>query len=130
MRTFKRFVLAIVVVSAFVGSYNFNVSTANFEFGKANAMQMEYRYVQNVLNRIEGNWYDNNGNLAIEVHDRYINGCEVAAGYDFVGGNPGGGKFAIREASGIRYMWIDWNTATYDGLNPYLKIDHGAALHR
>lgn len=94
----------------------------------AQAKNMAFPYVKNVLNKISGNWYDNNGNLVISVKGEYVNDCLVVGGNDFVGGNPGSGYFWLNESQGIRKMYIFWDTV---GNPPYIEIDNsGILLHR
>ena len=54
-----------------------------------------------VLERMAGTWYDEAGCAVLTIEGRTINGCEVVAMEDWVGGlASGGAKFRIREAGG------------------------------
>ncbi|WP_196591298.1 hypothetical protein [Pectinatus frisingensis] len=92
------------------------------------AVEFPYSTVSDVLDKISGNWYDDNGNLVISIKSNYINDCQVISGHDFAGGNPGGGYFRIQENQGIRDMFILWDTVDNP---PYIEIDKsGIQLHR
>ncbi|BEU86623.1 hypothetical protein TAMA11512_00870 [Selenomonas sp. TAMA-11512] len=54
-----------------------------------------------VLNLMEGDWYDTNGNRVLQIAGGYINGCRVLAAYDFAGASANGvGCFDILESTG------------------------------
>lgn len=74
------------------------------------AMQMEQRYVVKVLDIMEGDWFDVSGNRVLQIHDGFINGCQVLAGYDFAGSSSfGAGRFDILESTGRRKLYLEWD---------------------
>ena len=56
-----------------------------------------------VLNLMEGDWYDADGNRVLQIGGGYINSCRVLAAYDFAGSSShGAGRFDILENTGSR----------------------------
>ena len=86
----------------------------------AHAAQMEQQYVTKVLNLMEGDWYDADGN---------INGCRVLAAYDFAGGSShGAGRFDILESTGSRSLYLTWDIRHSD--MDSIKLNDHQMLHR
>lgn len=74
------------------------------------ASRMTDSITYDALNRMEGDWYNSNGELVLSIHDGYINSCQVLGGYDFAGGTSHArGNFLIAEADGNRYLAIRWS---------------------
>lgn len=125
----KKFKLGCLALSFFVAMF---LITANSN--TVHAEQMSYTDVINEIhNRIAGNWYDNNGHLVISVKGNYINDCEVIGGHDFVGGNPGAGYFTIRERQGNRDIYIEWDSSYEGGYHhtPYIIVNNsGVKLYK
>jgi len=95
-----------------------------FTVGTAYAMQVDYR----TLNKMQGDWYNNNNNLVLAIHDNYINDCEVVETHDFAGdGSNGVEYFRIKEDTGYRDLKIEWRFNTY---GPSKLIFNGQTLQR
>lgn len=95
----------------------------------AQAMQMEQRYVVKVLDIMEGDWFDVSGNRVLRIHDGFINGCEVLAGYDFAGSSSFGvGRFDILESTGRRKLYLEWDIRHSD--KDSIKLNDSQMLHR
>ena len=95
----------------------------------AHAAQMEQQYVTKVLNLMEGDWYDADGNRVLEIGGGYINGCRVLAAYDFAGASShGAGRFDILESTGSRSLYLTWDIrhANTDSI----KLNDHQMLHR
>ena len=61
--------------------------------------------VAKILKAIDGNWYDHNGNLVLQIQDGYINGCKILTVYDLAGASGNGGaNFRILESTGERFI--------------------------
>lgn len=70
----------------------------------------EWSTVSKVLNKMQGDWYDDNGVKILSINGKFINACEVLAAYDFAGSNSlGTGIFRIQESTGVREIKLDWN---------------------
>ncbi|MDQ0202854.1 hypothetical protein [Pectinatus haikarae] len=118
----KRFRIGILILALTTVTF-LTVSNAVVQ-----AVEFPYSTVSNVLGKISGNWYDDNGNLVISIKGNYINDCQVISGHDFAGGNPGEGHFRIQESQGIRDILILWDTVDNP---PYIEIDKSRVqLHR
>ena len=95
----------------------------------AHAARMEQQYVTKVLNLMEGDWYDADGNRVLEIGGGYINGCRVLAAYDFAGGSShGAGRFDILESTGSRSLYLTWDIRHSDTDN--IKLNDHQMLHR
>ena len=95
----------------------------------AEALQMEQKYVSKVLNLMDGDWYDAAGNRVLQIHDGYINGCQVLAAYDFAGGSSNGaGRFDILESTGSRILYLTWDIHHSD--KDSIKLNDSQMLHR
>ena len=95
----------------------------------AHAAQMEQQYVTKVLNLMEGDWYDADGNRVLEIGGRYINGCRVLAAYDFAGASShGAGRFDILENTGSRSLYLTWDIRHAD--TDSIKLNDHQMLHR
>ncbi len=90
--------------------------------------EMKWEYVLRRLQAMQGDWYDESGMMVLSINDTYINGCEIIAGYDFVGGNPGAGVFRIREGAGTRDLRIGWNTKNSPA--DYITLNSDQMLHK
>ena len=91
--------------------------------------RMEWEYVSNALQLIQGDWYDDNGTKVVTIYDKYINGCEVLSAYDFAGG--GGfavGIFRIQESTGERDIRIEWNIRRTPA--DYITVNDNQMLHK
>lgn len=76
----------------------------------AHAAWMEQQSVTKVLNLMESDWYDADGNRLLQIGGGYINGCRVLAAYDFAGGSShGAGRFDILESTGSRSLYLTWD---------------------
>ena len=95
----------------------------------AHAARMEQQYVTKVLNLMEGDWYDADGNRVLQIGDGYINGCHVLAAYDFAGGSShGAGRFDIIESTGRRSLYLTWDIRHAD--TDSIKLNDHQMLHR
>ena len=93
------------------------------------AAQMEQQYVTKVLNLMEGDWYDADGNRVLQIGGGYINGCRVLAAYDFAGGSShGAGRFDILESTGSRRLYLTWDIRHAD--TDSIKLNDHQMLHR
>ena len=55
----------------------------------------------------EGDWFDENGTLQLSIHNGYVNGCQVVAGYDFAGGGFNTSSILrLREKNGFKEIYI------------------------
>lgn len=100
-----------------------------FVLQPAHAAQMEQQYVTKVLNLMEGDWYDADGNRVLQIHDGFINGCQVLAGYDFAGSSSfGAGRFDILESTGRRKLYLEWDIRHAD--TDSIKLNDHQMLHR
>ena len=95
----------------------------------AHAARMEQQYVTKVLNLMEGDWYDADGNRVLQIEGGYINGCRVLAAYDFAGGSShGAGRFDILESTGSRSLYLTWDIRHAD--TDSIKLNDHQMLHR
>lgn len=95
----------------------------------AHAARMEQQYVTKVLNLMEGDWYDADGNRVLQIGGGYINGCRVLAAYDFAGGSShGAGRFDILESTGSRSLYLTWDIRHAD--TDSIKLNDHQMLHR
>ena len=95
----------------------------------AHAAQMEQQSVTKVLNLMEGDWYDADGNRVLEIGGGYINGCRVLAAYDFAGASShGAGRFDILESTGSRRLYLTWDIRHAD--TDSIKLNDHQMLHR
>ena len=95
----------------------------------AHAARMEQQYVTKVLNLMEGDWYDADGNRVLEIGGGYINGCRVLAAYDFAGASShGAGRFDILESTGSRSLYLTWDIRHAD--TDSIKLNDHQMLHR
>lgn len=70
-------------------------------FSRQSAASESFEATNQVLEHMAGTWYDEAGCAVLTIEGRTINGCEVVAMEDWVGGlASGGAKFRIREAGG------------------------------
>ena len=100
-----------------------------FALQPAHAARMEQQYVTKVLNLMEGDWYDADGNRVLQIHDGFINGCQVLAGYDFAGSSSfGAGRFDILESTGRRKLYLEWDIRHAD--TDSIKLNDHQMLHR
>lgn len=101
-------------------------------FAVASANEMPEKYVNRALDLMEGQWYDINNNLVLNISNRKINDCSVIAGFDFAGGRADAeGIFRIVEQQGYRDLIIEWHIShTYQDklvLNNTLTLHKGTA---
>ena len=62
-----------------------------------------------ILQKLQGEWRDDNGTAILTFRDKYINECEVEAIYDCAGGSSlAGATFRILERTGGRDIRISW----------------------
>ena len=95
----------------------------------AHANEMPKKYVYQTLDLIEGQWYDVNNNLVLNISNRKINDCLVIAGFDFVGGRSfAKGTFRIAERQGYRDIVIEWNIRGTE--SDYLVFNNSISLHK
>lgn len=95
----------------------------------AHAAQMEQQYVTKVLNYMEGDWYDADGNRVLQIAGGYINGCRVLAAYDFAGASLHGmGRFEILESTGTRNLYLEWDIRHSN--KDSIKLNDHQMLHR
>ena len=93
------------------------------------AARMEQQSVTKVLNLMEGDWYDANGNRVLEIGGGYINGCRVLAAYDFAGASLHGmGRFEILENTGTRNLYLEWDIRHSN--KDSIKLNDHQMLHR
>ena len=95
----------------------------------AHAARMEQQSVKKVLNLMEGDWYDTDGNRVLEIGGGYINGYHVLAAYDFAGGSShGAGRFDIIESTGSRSLYL--TRAIRHADTGSIKLNNHQMLHR
>ena len=100
-----------------------------FALQPAHAARMEQQYVTKVLNLMEGDWYDADGNRVLQIGGGYINGCRVLAAYDFAGASShGAGRFDILESTGSRRLYLTWDIRHAD--TDSIKLNDHQMLHR
>jgi len=100
-----------------------------FALQPAHAAQMEQQSVTKVLNYMEGDWYDADGNRVLQIGGGYINGCRVLAAYDFAGASSyGAGRFDILESTGSRSLYLTWDIRHAD--TDSIKLNDHQMLHR
>lgn len=93
------------------------------------AARMEQQSVTKVLNLMEGDWYDADGNRVLEIGGGYINGCRVLAAYDFAGASLHGmGRFEILENTGTRNLYLEWDIRHSN--KDSIKLNDHQMLHR
>lgn len=51
-----------------------------------NAIVMAYDAAEDILSRMQGQWYDNYGNAVLDIQGRTLNGCDIIGIYDVAGG--------------------------------------------
>jgi hypothetical protein len=104
----------------------------SFPYSFTHAMrQMSASSVSEALTLMEGNWYDHAGNLVLQIHDGYINGCQVLAGYDFAGGTSHAqGQFRILESTGTRTLFLAWDISPNAPERDSIKLNDSLMLHR
>lgn len=94
------------------------------------AYQQSYNSLMSVLNKMQGEWYDDSGNVVLRIYNGYINGCKVVAGYDFVGsGTLGSGKVSILESTGERGLYLEWGLRGNKDTD-YINLNDTQLLHR
>ena len=93
------------------------------------AMGISLDSVHQILERLAGTWYDEDGNAVLTIEGNTINGCEVVGG-DRLANGPGSGSldFIIREAAGTRTLRIGW--LLFGGPGDYIRLNDGEALQR
>ena len=93
------------------------------------AMGISLDSVHQILERLEGTWYDEDGNAVLTIEGNTINGCEVVGG-DRLANGPGSGSldFIIGEAAGTRTLRIGW--LLFGGPGDYIRLNDGEALQR
>lgn len=107
----------------------FSLLVGLFAPQSAHAARMEQQYVTKVLNLMEGDWYDADGNRVLQIGDGYINGCHVLAAYDFAGGSShGAGRFDIIESTGRSSLYLTWDIRHAD--TDSIKLNDHQMLHR
>lgn len=121
----KKFKLGCLALSFFVAMF---LITANSNTVQASDVGSTY-----ALNHIQGNWYDNNGNLVISVKGIYLNDCQIVNIHDFVGGDPGSAYFTVHERQGNRDIYILWDSSNEGGNyhTPYIEVNNsGVNLYK
>lgn len=88
---------------------------------------MPQQSIHTFLERIDGDWYDYAGNLAMTVENDSINGCPVTAAFDFAGGYPESGTIRITEAAGNRDIYI---YAFGQGYHTYIVLNKTLPLRK
>lgn len=74
-----------------------------FDMSNRNHSMISNSILTEYINGLDGEWYNTKGQLVLSVQNGYINGCQVVAGYDFVGKGING-YFRIKEANGYREL--------------------------
>lgn len=78
---------------------------------------------------IEGDWYDDSGNIVLSIHGHSINGCDIAFFRDVAGGSGAAdGMVAIHEDSGQRLLHLSWHITHRK--NDVITLNDSQALHR
>ncbi len=91
--------------------------------------QLSQEKLDMLLKIVAGDWYDHDGNMVISIHDGYLNGCSVAAGFDWAGSRASGcAIFRILEGTGLRDLRISWWRGG-GGAGHFVQIDKGEHLH-
>ena len=107
----------------------FSLLVGLFAPQSAHAARMEQQYVTKVLNLMEGDWYDADGNRVLEIGGGYINDCHVLAAYDFAGASLHGmGRFEILESTGTRNLYLEWDIRHSN--KDSIKLNDHQMLHR
>ena len=107
----------------------FSLLVGVIDLQPAHAAQMEQQYVTKVLNCMEGDWYDADGNRVLQIAGGYTNGCRVLAAYDFAGASLHGmGRFEIIESTGSRSLYLTWDIRHSD--TDSIKLNDHQMLHR
>lgn len=76
------------------------------------ANQMNNAAVSKVVTMMDGDWYDSDGNLVLQIKDGSINGHPILAGYDFAGGlSHAQGNFALQ---GNQMIFLSWDLKPND----------------
>lgn len=116
MRRWKILILALTLISAIAGHPT---------FASANQSSCD-KY----LPRLQGNWYDSNGNVYLQIVGKTLNGCPIV---DIVNAAGGGGNvgLAIRisESSGYRDIYLSCINLT-DNPNEYHQYIHYGSTAR
>ena len=99
MRRWKILILALTLISAIAGHPTF--ASANQSL------------CDKYLPRLQGNWYDSNGNVYLQIVGKTLNGCPIV---DIVNAAGGGGNVGltirISESSGYRDIYLSCITQT------------------
>ena len=80
--------------------------------------------------KLDGSWYDSEGQLVLTIQDGYVNGSKILSTFDFVGGNPGACTMRIEEAGGFRDLQVGFYTYDATDTHNYLVLEGKRALRR
>ena len=117
----KKFIFSILCVLSLSAGFLFCTMPETY------AMRMDDGSTYRELSKMDGDWYNGNGDLVLSIHDGYINSCQVLGGYDFAGGSSRAhGKFLIAESDGTRYLFLKWDLWS----NPNTIQFNGETLYR
>lgn len=95
----------------------------------AAANQADWQYVQKKLQLLQGDWYNDDGELIVSIKDNYINGCQVLSASQFAGGsNFAAGTFYIKESTGTRGLKIMFQI--FNKPSDYIIVDDNVMLHK
>lgn len=119
----KRLMTGLLLGTLFLGSSGMMEVQASY------MRQVEPQYVTKIENALNGDWYDHDGNLVLQIHDGYINGCQILAVYDLAGATGhGDAQFRILESTGERMLQLSWWSRHTD--RDSLKLNDSQMLHR
>ncbi len=93
--------------SQFKGAYSVGIVKQEWNPQSVVHRQEDASYVLPNLSKNDGDWYDDDGNKVLSIHDGTINGCPVIAGFDFAGGRGQCGTYRIQQAAGPRDIKIE-----------------------
>ena len=89
----------------------------------------DWKDVQKNLELLQGDWYNDDGELVISIKGNYINGCQVLSASQFAGANRfAAATFNVRESAGIRGIKIMFQI--FDEKSDYIVVDDSVTLHK
>ena len=80
------------------------------------------------INKFEGTWYDDAGNVFMTISNGHINGAKVVDIGTPIGSNSGGSaNVRVIDDKGYRDIYFEWICHT---VNPLLQINNSINLHK
>ena len=75
--------------------------------GFSSAAMAEYDPTPRILSKLQGQWYDQEGNVVLDFQGNTVNGCAIVGVYHLAGGDTDfSGIIRIVEAEGYREMHV------------------------